>query len=71
MKTLEKIREIIERKEKAGIEPAIALLNEIVKESELSNDEIRKEVRQLIKEKKIVYGQTLNDFYFKFKKLWN
>jgi len=64
---LEKIKTMLEEKQKKNIEPVNVRLMELVNACRYPADEVRKAVRGLIRDGKLIYGQALNDFYFKLK----
>ena len=66
-KVFRQIKTILKEKQKQNIEPVIVRLIELAQACRYPADEVRKAVRGLIRDGKLIYGQTLNDFYFKLK----
>lgn len=62
---IEVIKTIHERKKAARIHPDHVLLMEIYRETGKPLNELKKELKPFIKDKTILWGHTINDFYFK------
>lgn len=67
-KIYNKIKEALEDREKNKIEPVIAFSVPLFNSLDLDIDEYHKTINELIRQRKIVYGITLNDVYFKIPK---
>ena len=55
---------IIKEKREASKRPLCATFIEVLKRSDISKEEIKKEINCLIKEGRIVYSRSINDFIF-------
>ena len=67
-KVYQQIKIKLAERKKNRIEPVIVLSVPLFNSLKLTRDEYQKAIRELIREKKIVYGETINDFYYKLKK---
>ena len=67
-KVYQQIKIKLEERKKNRIEPVIVLSVPLFNSLKLTRDEYQRAIRELIREKKIVYGETISDFYFKLKK---
>lgn len=66
-KIFQQIKDILEEKESGHHEPKIVTNLELFKSMPFEKYEYQKAINFLIKSGKIVYGRTLNDFYYKLK----
>jgi len=66
-KVFQQIKAMLKEKQDKNIEPSVVRLMELVRACRYHADEVRKATRGLIMDGKLIYGQTLNDFYFKLK----
>jgi len=64
---LDKIKEMLEERKRNRIEPLFVLNVKLFNSLNMEDKEYKEAIRNLIRQKKIVYGITLNDFYFKLK----
>ncbi len=64
---LEAIRDIISEKKKEGKHPTFALSPEIFRRVKCDMKTYQKSINELLREKKITYGKSLNYFYFKIR----
>jgi len=66
---IDQIVKTIERnKDKLAIEPNHAMMLEIINAGKMQNyhaDDIKAALRRLAREKRVQYGQTMNNYYFK------
>lgn len=62
---LNKIKEIADYKRANKIEPLIVLNMELLLSLDIELEEYKKAINTLIREGKITFGITLNDFYYK------
>lgn len=59
-----KIKEITAYKKAKKIEPSFVVLMELREVCNISLAEIKKECHKLVVDRKVKFGETLNDYYF-------